>query len=58
MLFSTEFRKSVVFAPRYKKRGEQSDNLEPLLEAEQVAQILSVDLGYVYSQARLKKFHQ
>jgi excisionase family DNA binding protein len=37
------------------KRGEQNDNLEPLLEAEQVAQILGVDLGYVYSQARAKK---
>lgn len=29
--------------------------LEPLLEAEEVAKILGVDVGYIYSQARAKK---
>ncbi len=29
--------------------------LEPLLEAEVVAKLLGVDLGYVYAQARAKK---
>lgn len=29
--------------------------LEPLLDSEQVAKILGVDPGYVYSQARAKK---
>jgi excisionase family DNA binding protein len=37
------------------KRGETSDQLEPLLEAKKVAEILGVDVGYVYSQARAKK---
>ena len=37
---------------------KQSDNnlsLEPLLEAEEVARILGVDTGYIYSQARANK---
>ena len=37
---------------------EQSNGnptLEPLLEAEEVAKILGVDTGYVYSQARANK---
>lgn len=37
------------------KRGEQSATLEPLLEAEKVAEILGVDVGYIYSQARANK---
>ena len=32
-----------------------SFNLERLLEAEEVAKLLGVDVGYVYSQARAKK---
>ena len=37
------------------KQGNGNPTLEPLLEAEQVAKILGVDVGYVYSQARAKK---
>jgi excisionase family DNA binding protein len=37
------------------KRGAKTDNLEPLLEAEKVAEILGVDVGYVYTQARANK---
>jgi excisionase family DNA binding protein len=37
------------------KRGETSDQLESLLEAERVAEILGVDVGYVYAQARARK---
>ncbi len=37
------------------KHANGSLTLEPLLEAEEVAKILGVDPGYVYSQARAKK---
>jgi excisionase family DNA binding protein len=37
------------------KHSSDSGDLEPLLEAEEVAKILGVDTGYVYSQARAKK---
>jgi excisionase family DNA binding protein len=37
------------------KRDNQTASLEPLLEPEKVAEILGVDLGYIYSQARAKK---
>ncbi len=37
------------------KQGNGSPSLEPLLEAQEVAKILGVDTGYVYSQARSKK---
>jgi excisionase family DNA binding protein len=37
------------------KLANVNPTLHPLLEVEQVAKILSVDPGYVYSQARAKK---
>ena len=37
------------------KQGNGSPTLEPLIEAEEVAKILGVDVGYIYSQARAKK---
>lgn len=37
------------------KQGNGNPTLEPLLEAEEVAKILGVDTGYVYSQARARK---
>ena len=37
------------------KQGAGNDCLEPLLEVEKVAEILGLDVGYVYSQARAKK---
>jgi excisionase family DNA binding protein len=37
------------------KHSNQAPGLESLLEAEKVAEILGVDLGYIYSQARAKK---
>jgi excisionase family DNA binding protein len=37
------------------KQGAQTATLEPLLEADKVAEILGVDVGYVYSQARAKQ---
>jgi excisionase family DNA binding protein len=37
------------------KQTGTNPKLEPLLEAEEVAKLLGVDVGYVYSQARAKK---
>ena len=37
------------------RQANSNTHLEPLLEAEQVAKILGVDPGYVYSQARAQK---
>ncbi len=37
------------------KQANGSPTIEPLLEAEEVAKILGVDVGYIYSQARAKK---
>ena len=37
------------------KRVESTPNLENLLEADEIARILGVDVGYVYSQARANK---
>lgn len=37
------------------KQANGNPTLEPLLEAEEVAKLLGVDTGYVYSQARSKK---
>ena len=37
------------------KNANESPTLERLLEAEEVAKLLGVDIGYVYSQARAKK---
>lgn len=37
------------------KQTGTNPKLEPLLEAEKVAKLLGVDVGYVYSQARTKK---
>jgi excisionase family DNA binding protein len=37
------------------KQANECATLEPLLEAEEVAKILGVDVGYIYSQARSKK---
>ena len=37
------------------KQANGNPTLEPLLEAEEVAKILGVDVGYIYSQARAKK---
>lgn len=37
------------------KEANGKPTLESLLEAEEVANILGVDVGYVYSQARAKK---
>jgi excisionase family DNA binding protein len=37
------------------KRVESTPDLENLLEADDIARILGVDVGYVYSQARANK---
>jgi len=37
------------------KKANGIPNLEPLLEAEDLAKILGVDIAYIYSQARAKK---
>jgi excisionase family DNA binding protein len=37
------------------KQVSKSGGLEPLLEAEDVAKILGLDIGYVYQQARAAK---
>jgi excisionase family DNA binding protein len=37
------------------QKGINTDTLEPLLEAEDVAKLLGVDVGYVYAQAAAGK---
>ena len=37
------------------KKANGNPSLEPLLEAEEVAKLLGVEVGYIYSQARAKK---
>jgi excisionase family DNA binding protein len=37
------------------KSAESTASIEKLLEAEEIARILGVDVGYVYSQARSNK---
>lgn len=36
------------------KQANGNPTLEPLLEAEEVAKILGVDVGYIYTQARAR----
>jgi len=38
------------------KKTSGNPTLEPLLDAEEVAKLLGVEVGYVYSQARTKRF--
>ncbi len=53
ILLSTVQELRIVKAELQKQTS--GSTLEPLLEAEQVAQILGVDIGYIYSQARANK---